>query len=51
MLQSTARALEYLCAFGICAALAVYEEALLVNTLPGYQAYMSRTSKLLPSIF
>jgi protein-S-isoprenylcysteine O-methyltransferase len=28
-----------------------YEEALLVKALPGYQAYMSRTSKLLPRIF
>jgi len=28
-----------------------YEEGLLVKTLPGYQAYMSRTSKLLPGIF
>jgi len=28
-----------------------YEEALLVKALPGYQAYMSRTSKLLPGIF
>ena len=28
-----------------------YEEALLVKTLPGYQAYMSRTDKLLPGIF
>ena len=28
-----------------------YEEALLVKTLPGYQAYISRTYKLLPGIF
>lgn len=28
-----------------------YEEDLLVNTLPGYGAYVSRTSKLLPGIF
>jgi len=28
-----------------------YEEGLLVKTLPGYQAYMSRTDKLLPGIF
>jgi len=28
-----------------------YEEALLVKTLPGYQAYISRTDKLLPGIF
>ena len=28
-----------------------YEEALLVKTLPGYQAYMSRTAKLVPGIF
>ncbi len=28
-----------------------YEEALLVKALPGYQAYMSRTSKLLPHVF
>jgi protein-S-isoprenylcysteine O-methyltransferase len=28
-----------------------YEEALLVRTLAGYQAYMSRTDKLLPGIF
>ena len=28
-----------------------YEEALLVKTLPGYQAYMSCTDKLLPGIF
>jgi len=28
-----------------------YEEALLVKTLPGYQAYMSCTDKLLPRIF
>jgi protein-S-isoprenylcysteine O-methyltransferase len=28
-----------------------YEEALLVMTLPGYQAYMSRTDRLLPGIF
>jgi protein-S-isoprenylcysteine O-methyltransferase len=28
-----------------------YEEELLVNTLPGYAAYVSSTSKLLPGIF
>jgi protein-S-isoprenylcysteine O-methyltransferase len=28
-----------------------YEEALLVKTLPGYQAYLSRTGKLIPGIF
>jgi len=28
-----------------------YEEALLVKTLPGYAAYVSRTSTLLPGIF
>jgi protein-S-isoprenylcysteine O-methyltransferase len=28
-----------------------YEEALLVKTLPGYAAYVSRTSKLFPGVF
>lgn len=28
-----------------------YEEALLIKTLPGYDAYVSRTGKLLPGIF
>lgn len=28
-----------------------YEEALLVSTLPGYAAYVSRTSKLFPGVF
>lgn len=28
-----------------------YEEALLVKTLPGYQAYVSRTNRLIPGIF
>ena len=28
-----------------------YEEALLVKALPGYQAYMSRTAKLVPGVF
>lgn len=28
-----------------------YEETLLVKALPGYQAYMSRTAKLVPGIF
>jgi len=28
-----------------------YEEALLVKSLPGYQAYVSRTARLIPGIF